>query len=294
MTSKITRRDFLQRVGVGAALFAAPALRLSAQEQDAPLRPTLLQGDAVPERPVVKIAHCCDPQLGFDGPDAYEADLKRLEKEIEKVNALRPDLVFFAGDMVNKCEDLEKDWPAILQKIDAPILVAPGNHDIPEPVTGENVARFVKVFDREYSSLEFNGWRFVVLNTQYCRPECDPTLYTAQVEWMREELAKAKEAGQNVVVGSHIPPFVKSPDEEDAYFNIPMTYRAEYLDYLAAHNVYFYLAGHTHTTLQRDYKGLPILNGETTSKNFDKRPFGFRFLQVDSKLNYAWTFHPVE
>ena len=111
---------------------------------------------------------------------------------------------------------------------------------------------------------------------------------------MREELAKAKEAGQNLIVGSHIPPYVKSPDEEDAYFNIPLTYRGEYLDYLATHNVCFYLAGHTHTTLQRDYKGLPILNGETTSKNFDKRPFGFRFLQVDSKLNYSWTFHPVE
>ncbi|MCF0234992.1 MAG: hypothetical protein HUK22_08480, partial [Thermoguttaceae bacterium] len=48
--------------------------------------------------------------------------------------------------------------------------------------------------------------------------------------------------------------------------------------------------GHTHTTLEREYRGLPILNGETTSNNFDKRPYGFRLLKIDAAGNYEWNF----
>ena len=66
--------------------------------------------------------------------------------------------------------------------------------------------------------------------------------------------------------------------------------RTAYLDYLIANNVRFYLAGHTHTTLERAYKNMPILNGETTSRNFDQRPYGFRLLKIDADLNYEWNF----
>jgi predicted phosphodiesterase len=36
------------------------------------------------------------------------------------------------------------------------------------------------------------------------------------------------------------------------------------------------LAGHTHKLVINDYKGIQMVNVETTSRNFDKRPLGFR------------------
>ena len=87
---------------------------------------------------------------------------------------------------------------------------------------------------------------------------------------------------------------LKTLDEKDEYFNFPSTLRQSFLDYLVANDATFYLAGHTHTTLERDYRGVPILNGETTSRNFDRRDFGFRLLKIDEKLNFTWDFVEVQ
>ncbi len=40
------------------------------------------------------------------------------------------------------------------------------------------------------------------------------------------------------------------------------------------------LAGHAHKTLILDYEGIPIVASETTSENFDKRPYGFRVWRI--------------
>jgi len=52
----------------------------------------------------------------------------------------------------------------------------------------------------------------------------------------------------------------------------------------------FYLAGHTHRMGVRGYKGLTILNAETTCLNFDGRPRGFRLLEITSLEGYTWKF----
>ena len=55
----------------------------------------------------------------------------------------------------------------------------------------------------------------------------------------------------------------------------------------------FYLAGHTHSMLARAHKGIVLLNAETTCRNFDSRPFGFRLLTIRPDFTYTWDFHAV-
>ena len=38
---------------------------------------------------------------------------------------------------------------------------------------------------------------------------------------------------------------------------------------------------------------MTILNPETSSRNFDKRPFGFRLLTIRPDATYDWKFIPV-
>ena len=54
------------------------------------------------------------------------------------------------------------------------------------------------------------------------------------------------------------------------------------------------LAGHTHKLVVNEYKGIQLVNGETTSKNFDKRPMGFRWWDVATKGKMVHRFVALE
>lgn len=291
MTRKINRRSFLSTLGVASvAAISSPTLNfLRAEENASVLNPKKV--DALASKPVLTIAHCCDPQFGFG---SYEDELARCKRELELVNASKPDLVFFAGDMCHARANLKKEWPSLLKDVEAPYLTAVGNHDVPDPVKKEDVDRFVEVFGAEYASLELNGWKVIVFNSQYIRPTEETELYERQVEWFQKEVADGKEKGTPMILGSHVPPFVKSLDEKDEYFNFPTKIRQDFLDFARENGARFYLAGHTHTTLERNYRDVPILNAETTSRNFDNRPFGFRLLKIDADMNYEWNFVGLE
>jgi predicted phosphodiesterase len=56
----------------------------------------------------------------------------------------------------------------------------------------------------------------------------------------------------------------------------------ELLKLCEENGVVAFLAGHTHKLIVNDYKGIQLVNGETTSKNFDNRPMGFRWWDVGS------------
>ncbi len=296
---KLTRRAFLTTLeAIGLAAAVDGFNWSSAAETTASTLPGAKKVDQLAGKPVLTIAHCCDPQLGFGAGETeeekYSHDLAKLRREIELINELRPDLALFAGDMTNRWKDVAKDWPNLLKDLRVPVLVAPGNHDIPDPLKASGVVNFTNVFGKEYDSLTIGGWKIITINSQYCRETEEKALYDAQVQWFRAELEDAKARGLNAIVASHVPPFVKTLEEKDEYFNFPTALRQSYLDYLVANNCRFYLAGHTHTTLEREYLGVPILNGETTSNNFDKHDFGFRLLQIDAEMNYTWNFVEVE
>ena len=145
----LTKRDFLKTLGVISAAGVAHAGRAALPRgRDATL----------------VIAHCGDPQFGFvtsqtryNRPasafeENYKADLRRLETEIEILNDIRPDLVYFTGDMTQNAPDVTKDWPRLLKKIKSPVLVTPGNHDMANNLTAENEDRFRDVFGYSYTT----------------------------------------------------------------------------------------------------------------------------------------------
>lgn len=249
----------------------------------------------------LRIAHCCDPQFGMGRPrqgnkqteKGYLDDLARLEREIEILNGMDIDLVYFAGDMCHEPEFLARDWPRLLKKLRHPVVAAPGNHDIGNRVKADLVAKFKEVFGAEYQSLDVKGWRIVVGNSQYWFPTDAVKLRQDYERWLSEEFAAAKASGKPVILAAHYPPFIRSADEKDGYSNCPIAIRSSMLSRYIDAGAKFYLAGHTHTTLRRSYRGMEILNAETTCWNFDDRPFGFRLLTIRPDSSYDWDFVEV-
>jgi predicted phosphodiesterase len=65
--------------------------------------------------------------------------------------------------------------------------------------------------------------------------------------WLRDELERVKLTGvQHIIVFQHISFFLKTPNEEDQYFNIPKGVRERYLRLLHEYGVRQVFAGHYH------------------------------------------------
>jgi len=278
----MTRRFFIGGISAAAGVMACPKFLQAGAAQD-----------------VVRIVHCGDPQFGFGFDpkgvaEKYAADMARFERVIASVNALKPDLCFIAGDMTHLSAELEKDWPRLLKKFQVPVLVAPGNHDMGNGLTRENVERFERVFGYSYTSRRVGGWRFICGNSQYWRPTEEKVRQAAYEQWLADTFAAAKASGEKVILASHMPPYVTHPGEADTHENCPKKLRESRLKTYRELGAKFYLCGHTHTMLARSFHGMPILNAETTCVNFDERPFGFRLLTLHSDGAWGWDFHPVQ
>jgi len=112
--------------------------------------------------------------------------------------------------------------------------------------------------------------------------------------WVIQALKKAKKKRSPVFIVAHNPLYVKSSEEKDMYYNLPSDKRKELLALYEQCGVVAVLAGHTHRTIINNYKGIQLINGESTSKNFDKRPLGFRLWNVASPTSVKHKFVPLK
>lgn len=239
------------------------------------------------------IAHLCDPQIGF-GPKGIDDDLAALRAEIENVNALDVDLVVIAGDMVNRMDStsiaLFHDAAA---RIEAPLVLTPGNHDIAEPCTPAGLEKYRKNFGPDFSVNKIKGRTLISFNSLLLRggPEEEVRDMNARLD---SALIAAKAEGSPVILLCHVPLFEKDIDENDEYFNLPTSIRRPLLEKFRNYGATIWLAGHTHKTHRNEYGGVTILNGENTSCNFDGRPRGFRLLSISPDGSFSWDFIPNE
>jgi len=181
----------------------------------------------------------------------HEWDAGQYIRAVAAVNALRPDVVLFGGDMIddpNRGDQLD-DFLRLSAAIDRDIPVhwAPGNHDAaPDTVvpTRESLAAYREVFGPDYYTVEVGPVRLVVLNTVVIdHPELVPDEWQAQRDFLEEVLVPGDR--ETIVVGHH-PLFVDRPDEPDTYWNLPGERRGPLLGQIHRAGVRLVLAGHWH------------------------------------------------
>lgn len=258
---QLGRRELL---GLMIPLLLAPT-RCVGQDKDDPAPFTFVQW--------------CDPQIGFGG---YEHDVAAVDQAVRQINELKPDFVMICGDLVdNKNEKSFADVRSGLAKLKAPYYCLPGNHDIGNVPTAQTLAKYRKLFGQDYYTFEHKGYAFVVLNTQTWKAGGPEDEVKKQDEWLQEAFAKI-DPKTPVFVAQHYPLHIKKADEPEEYFNLAPEKRMKLLNLFKAHNVVAVLAGHTHRTILNEWKGIRLVNGEVTCRNFDHKPLGFRLWHVNS------------
>jgi serine/threonine-protein phosphatase CPPED1 len=262
-TSGYRRRALLGILALCAGLLVMP-VGLSATEDDGPQTFTFVQ--------------LCDTQLGMGG---YEHDAQAFRQAVKQINALQPDFVLICGDLVNEATDgTYADFKQIRAGLNCPCFSAPGNHDVGNEPTQQSLEYYRSQLGPDYYHFDHHGYAFVVVNTSLWKaPVAGET--EQQEAWLATTLQQAEQRGQGIFVVGHHPLFLAQPGEADEYMNLPKAARGRLLALLEQHGVTAWVAGHTHRLVLNEYNGIPLVHGETTSKNFDERPLGFRVWHVN-------------
>ncbi|GAA5225250.1 metallophosphoesterase [Membranihabitans marinus] len=221
----------------------------------------------------------CDTQLGMGG---YEHDVKNFEWAVNQINELNPDFVIICGDLVNTADDTSvADFKRIMAGFNIPCYPAPGNHDVGNHPNDTSLSYYRETIGEDYYKFQNKGYSFVVTNTQLWKADVGSESENHD-RWVKETLQNHNADNQSSFVIGHYPLYTISPDEEEHYFNIPLAKREELFQLFEENNVVAYLSGHTHKRTINQYNNIQLVGGETTSKNFDGLPMGYRVWKVST------------
>lgn len=235
-------------------------------------------------------AQISDTQLGFSD---YQKDMDSFRQAVMQINDLDPDFVVICGDLVNHANDKSfSDFKEIKNCLQMPCYCVPGNHDIGNKPTPDSLSRYRKTIGEDYFVAEHKQAAFIFVNSLLWKEPMENES-EKQDEWLKERLKIASEKGRQIFVVGHYPLFCSRPDEPDEYMNLPSAKRRELLILYDRHNVAAVLHGHTHKLTLNNYENILMVGAETTSRNFDKRPLGFRMWYVEGGLHPRHEFVPL-
>ncbi|XP_028990863.1 serine/threonine-protein phosphatase CPPED1 [Betta splendens] len=226
-----------------------------------------------------------DPQLGLmkawrdgdcdGGGDEWAEEVELTKQAVEAVNQLRPRPRFMVlcGDLVHAMPDTqfregqERDLKAALSGTDPsiPLVFVSGNHDLGNTPKPSTVDQYCSAWGDDYFSFWVGGVFCLVLNSQlfYDASAC-LQLKEAQEAWMEEQLSRFSWPStvprpKHILVFQHIPLYLKSPDEDDDYFNLQKEVRQNLLDKFKKAGVMAVFSGHYHRNAGGLHGGLDMV-----------------------------------
>lgn len=226
------------------------------------------------QRPLTFI-QMTDPQLGMT---KFSEDVENFKQSVDLANKIDAEMVIICGDLVNKISlEAYQEFNRIKSGLKKPCYCVPGNHDINN---ASSVINYRKECGADYYYREINGCAFVFINSAIIKNPIEP--YSKEQEnWLNKTLAVFNSKNLPVIIVMHHPLFIDKFDEPDAYFNFPRNERVRLFNLFKASGVIAVLHGHTHRTSNIEYDGIIFASCETTSKNFDGKPLGFRIWKIN-------------
>jgi 3',5'-cyclic AMP phosphodiesterase CpdA len=229
------------------------------------------------------IIQVTDPQFGmYESDKGFSKETELYEKAVEAINKLNPDFVVLTGDLINKKDDRKQitEFKRITGKIksDIPVYYSPGNHDIGQPTTQQDIDNFISDYGHDRFSFKHKKSLFIGINTCLIKSNT-PVLEEAQLDWLRKELSKGKRT-KNIVLFTHYPFFINLFDEADAYFNIANETRNRYLSLFKEYGVDAVFAGHLHNNGSAKYGDMQMVTTSAVGKPLGKVQSGIRVIKV--------------
>lgn len=204
-----------------------------------------------------------DPQIGMFKYDAdWAEELTMLRLAIQHINRMRPRFLLISGDLTNAWPKEEtrqivaaqvSGFKEVLRELDPsiPLVLQPGNHDVGQNPTRDDVRRYVTIWGDDYFKFWCGGVLYISINSQYYHIACNNdeahAMRVEQEAWLEEELSAAAGSGAvHVVLLSHVTPFMGDEDEEHGHFNWEPVGRKWMIALAEKARVKLWLCGHYH------------------------------------------------
>nr|XP_040031913.1 serine/threonine-protein phosphatase CPPED1 isoform X1 [Gasterosteus aculeatus aculeatus] len=259
-----------------------------------------------------------DPQLGLmkawrdgdcdGGGDEWGEEVELTQRAVEACNQMRPRPRFLVlcGDLVHAMPDTpfregqERDLKEALKRTDPsiPLVFVSGNHDLGNTPTPRTVEQYCSAWGNDYFSFWVGGVLCLVLNSQlfYDASAC-PQLKDAQETWLEEQLSRAASSTEprpkHVLVFQHIPLYLKSPDEEDDYFNLRKAARQNLLARFKKAGVKAVFSGHYHRNAGGCHDGLDMVVSSAIGCQLGEDTHGLRVVVVTADA-VVHRYHSLE
>lgn len=242
------------------------------------------------------IVQMTDPQFGFFGENReFSKETLLYEKAVEKINRLKPAFVVITGDFVNQQSNRAQwnEFDRITGKIskDIPVWLSPGNHDIGQSPSQEDIDNYTAKYGYDRFAFRFKKCLFVGLNTCIIKSG-NPEREQIQYEWLEKELRKARRC-RHILLFSHYPFFIKSEDEPETYSNIGPGLREKYLELFRKYDVSAVFSGHLHNNAESAFGDTEMVVTSAVGRPLGEAPSGFRIIKF-SKERIDHEYYPLD
>jgi Icc protein len=202
------------------------------------------------------VVQLTDPHIGAPWSDDPSAALAAAVAAVGEVLSSAPDAVVVSGDIANTPDDAEYERAReLLDRLDAPVYVLPGNHDDRERLKRHFAIPVGEEPHLSYA-VDLGPARLVCLDTQ--RPGRDGgQLDSQRLSWLERSLA-ADEVTPTLLAMHHPPLFVGVPSLDA--IAIPAEERSALAESLARHQqVHVIAAGHVHRAIIGELGGARVI-----------------------------------
>jgi len=236
------------------------------------------QGEARPTAPLVFV-QMADTQIGIrstyrvpgeEPVKGWDVEMAACRRAFHAINRRKPDFAIICGDLTDEfpttgkqdvLEAQRRDFKSLLDIVDPeiPILCLCGNHDLGNRPNAVTVEKYVSEFGDDYFTFDTAHMQGIAINSQlfYDSADCAHLLEAHRV-WLNETL-KTIDKTKQLIIFSHIAPFIQNPEEPNGYFNLPMDIRRELLDLFHDAGARAWFAGHFHRNAGGWFKDMEVV-----------------------------------
>ena len=246
-------------------------------------------------RPVC-IVHLTDPQLGFYSMNSdYSRERAQVVELIGAINRWHPDCVVISGDLVNNLRDTLQlaGFDSLCRMVDRriPLLLLPGNHDLGNDASPEQVDRYVARYGADRWVWHKGPCRMIGINTTELKAG-SADREAAQRAWLERALQRGRHSRCLIVVGHH-PFFVHRVDEAVNYDNLREPLRTTYLELLKRYGVDCVLTGHIHRCAEAQVAGIQFWSTAAAGRTFGHELPGLRVLKIAKDGTFESAYYEI-
>ncbi|TBW25830.1 PQQ-binding-like beta-propeller repeat protein [Gramella sp. KN1008] len=211
-----------------------------------------------------KFAHVSDTHIGSG---TAEEDLNRTVSDINALDDI--DFVIVTGDITEMGTNEELSMAKeILEKLDIPYYVVPGNHDTGWSESGG--VSFIEEFGYDKFTFEHEGYKFIgCASGPYVRMS-DGHIPRDAIVWLKDVL-KNTPKDQPIIFVNHYP----IDNSLDNWFEIT--------ERLKEYNTQFAICGHGHRNKAFDFEGIPGVMGRSNLRAKEETG-GYNIIEVSVNL----------